>query len=242
MNMMQTFIISHHNQMQTTKLIPLIPNVDFQRTQIENDFIKQLPPIRRYKNFNMVTNANNLKVQQTFSNKSGFYIDIPCNYIPNVKPHHFPLPEMPFVSSSQQNDNMHSKSGNTFTINSVAINNSTNNPILRQGNYPIVNTNINTSYNTEMDLDSKKDIHDNAENDEVEKKDYKERNRIAAQKWRKKKDAYLMNLENENDQLRQEALKLCNQTNSLKIENSFLEKELQFFQMFIATVMKTPKE
>ena len=70
--------------------------------------------------------------------------------------------------------------------------------------------------------------------------DIKARNRVAAKKWRAKKDSYLTELENENDTLRQEYLALTSQQQSIKVENSILEKELQFFQMFMSKIMKHP--
>lgn len=73
--------------------------------------------------------------------------------------------------------------------------------------------------------------------DPTEKKDLKERNRIAAQKWRKKKDKYLTELESANDVLRQQALSLCGQMQSLRVENKLLEDELQFFQSFMSKIM-----
>ena len=77
--------------------------------------------------------------------------------------------------------------------------------------------------------------------DPIEKKDLKERNRIAAQKWRKKKDKYLTELESANDVLRQQALSLCGQMQSLRVENKLLEDELQFFQSFMSKIMNAPK-
>ena len=70
-----------------------------------------------------------------------------------------------------------------------------------------------------------------------DKKDLKERNRIAAQKWRRKKDKYLSELESANDQLREQALALCGQAQALKVENKLLEDELQFFQSFMSKIM-----
>lgn len=73
-----------------------------------------------------------------------------------------------------------------------------------------------------------------------EKSDLKERNRLAAQKWRLKKDHYLGELENTNDELRQQALDLCNQAHTLRIENKVLEEQLQYFQMFMTKIMNVP--
>ena len=74
-----------------------------------------------------------------------------------------------------------------------------------------------------------------------EKSDLKERNRLAAQKWRQKKDHYLSELEEANDQLRKQALDLLSQVQSLKIENKVLENELMFFQQFMSKIMSGPK-
>ena len=73
--------------------------------------------------------------------------------------------------------------------------------------------------------------------DQESKSDLKERNRIAAQKWRQKKDGYLGELENINDSLREQVFKLQSQTLTLKVENKVLEDELQFFQKFMSKIM-----
>ena len=75
--------------------------------------------------------------------------------------------------------------------------------------------------------------------DSDEKADLKERNRIAAQKWRQKKDQYLGELEVTNDELRKKALDLCSKAESLRIENNVLENELQFFQSFMSKIMSS---
>lgn len=74
-----------------------------------------------------------------------------------------------------------------------------------------------------------------------DRSDLKERNRLAAAKWRKKKDQYLGELEEANDQLRKQALELLSQAQSLKIENQVLEAELTFFQQFMSKIMSGPK-
>ena len=75
------------------------------------------------------------------------------------------------------------------------------------------------------------------------KEDLKERNRIAAQKWRKKKNNYMAQLESTNYELRKEAINLNNQAKALKKENEFFEEELHFFQSFMAKIMiNSPKE
>ena len=70
-------------------------------------------------------------------------------------------------------------------------------------------------------------------------KDIKERNRLAALKWRRKKDAYLTELEKENDQLRFTALKLKAKVEAMNVENKVLEEELMFFQAFMTKIMNT---
>ena len=74
-----------------------------------------------------------------------------------------------------------------------------------------------------------------------DRSEIKERNRLAAQKWRQKKDHYLSELEESNDQLRKQALELSSQIQSLKVENKVLESELLFFQQFMSKVMSAPK-
>ncbi|KAH0795414.1 ATF-like basic leucine zipper transcription factor B-ATF-related protein [Histomonas meleagridis] len=73
--------------------------------------------------------------------------------------------------------------------------------------------------------------------DQDEKADLKERNRIAAQKWRQKKDQYLSELEAANDELRRRTLDLCSKAEALRVENHVLENELQFFQSFMTKIM-----
>lgn len=70
----------------------------------------------------------------------------------------------------------------------------------------------------------------------------KERNRVAAQKWRQKKDRCLADLEETNDRLRKQALQLYIQTRSLNVENKVLEDEIVFFQQFMAKLMSGPRD
>ncbi|OHT01190.1 hypothetical protein TRFO_32078 [Tritrichomonas foetus] len=73
--------------------------------------------------------------------------------------------------------------------------------------------------------------------------DLKARNRIAAKKWRDKKDEALATLESANDELRKEALQLRNVVLSLKTETQVLENELRYFQSFMSRIMnKTPNK
>jgi hypothetical protein len=65
----------------------------------------------------------------------------------------------------------------------------------------------------------------------------RERNRLAAQKWRKKKEGYLTDLEDANDALRQEAFKLANDVHSLRIENGILEEQLNFFHQMMRNMV-----
>jgi hypothetical protein len=73
------------------------------------------------------------------------------------------------------------------------------------------------------------------------KADLKERNRLAAQKWRRKKDKWLTELEIANDGLRKQALNVMSQLQALKVENSMLNEELTFFQSFMTKMMESPK-
>ena len=73
--------------------------------------------------------------------------------------------------------------------------------------------------------------------------DIKERNRIAAKKWRDKKDSLLYELESTNDNLRSRALTLRNESLSLQTENKILKEELSFFQSFMTHIMNSkPKQ
>lgn len=70
-----------------------------------------------------------------------------------------------------------------------------------------------------------------------QKLDHKERNRLAAQKWRAKKDQSLSTLEDENDHLRKSVFDLQSQALQLHVENKILESELQYFQQFMSKIM-----
>lgn len=70
-----------------------------------------------------------------------------------------------------------------------------------------------------------------------QKLDHKERNRLAAQKWRAKKDQSLSTLEDENDHLRKTVFDLQSQALQLSVENKILESELQYFQQFMSKIM-----
>jgi uncharacterized protein YllA (UPF0747 family) len=72
---------------------------------------------------------------------------------------------------------------------------------------------------------------------ESNKQGVRARNRVAAKKWRSKKDEALYQLEAMNDQLRQEALQLRKAACELQTENQILEDELKFFQSFMSTFM-----
>lgn len=72
---------------------------------------------------------------------------------------------------------------------------------------------------------------------EASKEDLKARNRIAAKKWRDKKDERLYELESSNDILRKDALTLRNEVLALQTENQVLEDELRFFQTFMTKIM-----
>lgn len=78
---------------------------------------------------------------------------------------------------------------------------------------------------------------------ERQKLDHKERNRIAAQKWRAKKDETLLTLEEENDILRKKVFDLQAQSLQLNVENRILDSELQYFQHFMSKIMSVnPKK
>lgn len=76
-----------------------------------------------------------------------------------------------------------------------------------------------------------------AEQAKSDREDLKARNRKAAKKWRDKKDTTLHQLAATNDNLRQEAMKLRNESLSLIAENRVLESELHFFQIFMTKIM-----
>jgi hypothetical protein len=79
--------------------------------------------------------------------------------------------------------------------------------------------------------------------DHDKKDDLRARNKVAAKKWRDKKDDTLYDLEARNDRLRGEALGLRKELMALKTENRVLEEELRFFQSFMTKIMKvSPQE
>jgi hypothetical protein len=78
--------------------------------------------------------------------------------------------------------------------------------------------------------------------DNQERRESKERNRLAAKKWRSKKDMYLGEMESTNDDLRRQALGLASQMHKLRVENKVLEDELGFFQKIVSGMMRIPRE
>lgn len=81
------------------------------------------------------------------------------------------------------------------------------------------------------------DENDQAPSKETEENNLRERNRIAAKKWRMKRDKYLEELEQENDELRKQAFVLYKQMQELRIESEFFNEEIQFFQSFMASII-----
>lgn len=71
------------------------------------------------------------------------------------------------------------------------------------------------------------------------REDVKARNRIAAKKWRDKKDCLLYQLEAKNDELRKTAMNLRTTSLSLQTEIRVLEDELRFFQTFVTKIMNS---
>jgi hypothetical protein len=87
------------------------------------------------------------------------------------------------------------------------------------------------------------DIPQNGQSGQDGKEEFRARNRIAAKKWRDKKDETLYQLEATNDQLRKTALDLRRQILGIQTENRVLEEELKFFQAFMTKIMKvTPNQ
>jgi hypothetical protein len=74
-----------------------------------------------------------------------------------------------------------------------------------------------------------------------DKADIKERNRLAAQTWRRKKDKRITELETANHCLRKQALNTASQLQTLKVENRILEEQLAFFQGVMAKMMGSSK-
>lgn len=64
------------------------------------------------------------------------------------------------------------------------------------------------------------------------------KNRIAAKKFREKKNAGLIKLEMENDFLVREVLNLSYKVLKIKTENKMLEENINFFQSFLHNIMK----
>lgn len=79
----------------------------------------------------------------------------------------------------------------------------------------------------------------NEPKEDPHREDIKARNRIAAKKWRDKKDSLLYQLEAKNDELRKTALSLRTTSLSLQTEISVLEDELRFFQTFMTKIMNS---
>jgi hypothetical protein len=65
----------------------------------------------------------------------------------------------------------------------------------------------------------------------------RERNRVAAQRWREKKNRFITNLEQDNADLRQRAFQSSVELRRLESTNKILEEELAFFQKVVARIM-----
>jgi hypothetical protein len=79
-----------------------------------------------------------------------------------------------------------------------------------------------------------------ANNQADDKGGLRERNRVAAQKWREKKDHHLTELEAKNDSLRKQAFELNLQLQTLRLESNLLDSELTFFQGVMSKMMGGP--
>ena len=71
----------------------------------------------------------------------------------------------------------------------------------------------------------------------VKRKNVKLKNRLAAKRFREKKDILMSHLEEENDFLRKEALRLTKHLMTLHVQNQYLEDDLKFFQSFLSLFM-----
>jgi hypothetical protein len=65
----------------------------------------------------------------------------------------------------------------------------------------------------------------------------KEQNRVAAQKWREKKESYRSALEDANEQLRAQAFRFLSQIQELRTENTILEQQLDFFHNLMRAII-----
>ena len=103
----------------------------------------------------------------------------------------------------------------------------------------ISNPNLMMMKNDKINNINDIDINKISKNDKIkiDNSDLKEKNKIAAKKWRKKKENYLKKLEEVNDLLRNEVVKLYYQSKSLKVEINVFETELWFFQSVITTIV-----
>ena len=99
----------------------------------------------------------------------------------------------------------------------------------------ISNPNLMMMKNNKINNINDIDINKISKNDKIniDNSDLKEKNKIAAKKWRKKKENYLKKLEEVNDLLRNEVVKLYYQSKSLKVEINVFETELWFFNQLL---------
>lgn len=120
-------------------------------------------------------------------------------------------------------------------LNQVNSHNSFNNVI----NIP----NKNEILNAILKFASKKKKNENKDkkNEEEMKNIIKERNRIAANEWRKRRNEYLNQLEIENSELKKQLYSMYHEMKKLQCENNFYDEEIQFFQNFIASNISTRK-
>ena len=111
------------------------------------------------------------------------------------------------------------------------------NTFTKQPEINIIPQNVPEKTSEENSDDEQQQQQKQSKSKKTDREEIKARNRIAAKKWRDKKDDSLYTYEALNDNLREEAMRLRNDSLTLLAENRVLENELRFFQTFMTKIM-----
>lgn len=103
-------------------------------------------------------------------------------------------------------------------------------------------TKINTySAKKATNKDKQQSLHEFDETNSPRDPGLKERNRVAARKWRSKQNKHLNELENENDELRKNVFDLHCHYLKLQTENKLLDEEISAFQKLLTELVRGPE-
>lgn len=174
---------------------------------------------------NTIPNNNNFCINQNWIQQANLIPPLRPKQTNTVQPIFISFANNQCISNIYNSFNQNQKLNNN--LSSLLNNNYNDNNIQQSSTLNQLNNNLQNSIPKKVN-DNKKLL-------------LKEKNRIAAKRWRKKKDIYLEHLDSENFVLRTQVLSMLNKFQELKCETSFLNDELQFFQSFMSENMKINK-